>query len=143
MEVPMKKITVSLTAVICVVGFIGLTGIGSIGPDVCQAGELAPVVSLSSTMIKLSKKAEVVIMGAGFKPEQEINIVFITADGLKADVEYALKPAPMPDKTGSWNTTWSAGRFVDKKLVKAGTYRIVVFDGEYNQLAHTVISFAE
>jgi len=137
----MKRMTGSLIAVVFVAGLIGTAGFQLLTPVECRAGELAPVIALGSTTVKLSKKAEVVIMGTGFQPGQEINLVFINGEGLKADIEHALKPIPKPDKTGSWKTTWSAGRFVDKKLVGEGAFRILVFDGDYNQLAHTVVGF--
>ena len=139
----MKKITGSLIVVFFVASLIGVSALHLFKPGECQAGDIAPVVALGSPLVKLSKKAEVVIMGTGFKPGQEINLVFITADGLKADIAYALKPLPKPDKTGAWMTTWSAGRYVSKKLVGKGAFRIIVFDAEYTQLAHTAIGFAK
>ena len=108
-----------------------------------RSGGLSPEVSVGAAQVKMSKKAEVVIMGKGFKPDQEINVVLITSDGVQTDIGYALKPAPKPDKTGSWATTWSAGRFVDKKLVKKGANKLLIFDGEYNQLAQGAVIFSE
>ena len=139
----MKKITGSLIVVFFMASLIGLSAFHLFNPVECQAGGLSPVVTVGTPQVKLSKKAEVIIMGTGFKPGQEINLVFITADGLKADIAYALKPLPKPDKTGAWMTTWSAGRYVSKKLVSKGAFRIIVFDAEYTELAHTAISFTK
>jgi len=113
--------------------------------SVCLAGDLGPVVSMGTPLVKMAgkKTAGVVIMGTGFKPGQEINVLFVTPDGLQSDIGYALKPTPKPDKTGSWSTTWSAGRYVARKLVnpKGGAYKIVVSDAEYNPIAHTAVYF--
>jgi hypothetical protein len=135
----MKKVFSSLMTVIVTAGILVIVG----APGICAAGELIPVVSLGTPLVKLDKKAAVVIMGTGFKPEQEVNIAVVTSDGVTADISYALKPVPKADKTGSWSTTWSAGRYVDKKLVKKGAYKLIVFDSEYNAIAHTAVYFAE
>jgi hypothetical protein len=62
---------------------------------------------------------------------------------VQSDIGYALKPVPKPDKTGSWTTTWSAGRYVARKLVnpKGGAYKIIVTDNEYNPIAHSAVFF--
>jgi hypothetical protein len=100
---------------------------------------------MGTPLVKMAgkKTAGVVIMGTGFKPGQEINVLFVSPDGLQSDIGYALKPTPEPDKTGSWTTTWSAARYVARKLVdpKGGAYKIVVADSEYNPIAHTAVFF--
>ena len=118
--------------------FLGITG-------VCFAGDLGPVVSMGTPLVKMagSKTPGVVIMGTGFKPGQEINVLFVSPNKLQTDIGYALKPVPKPDKTGSWATTWNCGRFVSKKLVgpKSGAYKIVVADSEYTPLGHAAVYF--
>ena len=91
----------------------------------------------------MSKKSQVVIMGTGFKPGQEINILFVSPDGLQTEIGYALKPAPKPDQAGSWTTTWSAGPYVDRKLIdpKGGAYKIMLTDSEYNPISHSSVFF--
>jgi len=132
-EVSMKKVIGSLMALFFVVG---VTAMGF-------AADLGPMVTMGTPLVKMSKKSEVVIMGTGFKPGQEINVLFVGPDGLQSDIGYALKPAPKPDMTGSWTTTWAAGRYVDRKLIdpKGGAYKIVVTDGEYNPIAHNAVFF--
>jgi hypothetical protein len=82
-------------------------------------------------------------MGTGFKPGQEVRVLFTSPDGLQSDIGYALKPEPKPDKTGSWTATWSAGRYVARKLInpKGGAYKILVTDGDYNPIAHAPVFF--
>ena len=141
----MKKLFPSIVAVVFIVGLMGLSGSTFLGPRVSIAADQGPVVTLGTPLVKMAgkKTAGVVIMGTGFKPGQEIRVLFTTKDGLQSDLGYALKPEPKPDKTGSWTTTWSAGRYVRRKLVdpKGGAYKIVVSDGEYNPIAHTAVFF--
>lgn len=103
----------------------------------------APTVEVASP-VKMSKKATTTIKGQGFKPGQEVNLLFTAKDGIESDIGYALKPAPKADESGTWSTTWKCGRFISKKLVMAGkSYKIAVTDAEYNPLAHTFVSFSK
>ena len=112
--------------VIAMLGFMSLAGPNSFGPGNCAAAEMGPVLSVATPVVKMSKKSEVVIMGTGFKPGQELFILFTTVDGYPSDIGYALKPAPKADQTGSFVTTWSAGRYVSKKFITGGAYKIEV-----------------
>lgn len=134
----MKKITASLIAVFFVFALMGM-----LAACASRSGGMASGASVEAPQAKMSNKAEVVIKGKGFKPGQEINIVLITTDGVRTDIGYALKPAPKSDDAGSWTTTWSAGRFVSKKLVKKGANKIMIFDADYNQLAQGAVVFSE
>ena len=139
----MKKCFINIPVVILIFGLVVFSGSNSFGPQECVAGDPGPIISIGTPLVKMSKKSEVVIMGTGFKPGQEISVLFVGPDGLQSDIGYALKPAPKADKTGSWITTWSAGRYVDRKLIdpKGGAYKIVVTDGEYNPIAHSAVLF--
>lgn len=139
----MKKFLRYMAAVFFIFGMVGLTGSGIIGSGECFAAEMGPTLSMGTPLVKMSKKSEVVIMGTGFKPGQELFVLFTTPDGFQSDVGYALKPAPKADKTGSFACTWSAGRYVSKELIKAGAAKIEVTDTEFNPLAHSVIFFVE
>lgn len=120
--------------------FMGCT---QLTPGKSRVEGAVPTVDVVSP-VKMSKKATVTIKGQGFKPGQEVNLVFTSKDGIQSDIGYALKPAPKVDESGTWSTTWNCGRFISKKLVKAGTpYKIAVTDGEYNPLAHTFVTFSE
>ena len=135
----MKKVIGSLIMVILVVGLMGITGSNFLGPNESIAAE--PVLVTGTPLVKMSKDSKVVIMGSGFKPGQEVRILFTSPDGLQSDVGYALKPTPKADKTGSWATTWSAGRYVSRKLIKGGAYKILATDADYNPIAHTPVFF--
>ena len=129
----MKKVIGSLIAVFFVFGLIG----------VCSAADLGPVVTAATPLVKMAKKAPVVLMGTGFKPGEQVNILFVDNEGLQSDVGYAVKPEPKADNSGSWTTTWDAGRYASKKLInpKGGAYKIIATDGEYNPIAQTVVYF--
>lgn len=101
---------------------------------------LAPIIS-ATPMVKLSKNAEVFIVGSGFKPGQEIVLVYTDPTGVPANIGYALKPKPVADGKGEWATTWDCGRYVSRKLIKEGVTSIKVTDDEYNVLAHDSIFF--
>jgi len=133
----MKKCFGFLVAVFFVVGVIGFSGIHT----TCQAGDVGPVLALGTPLVKIDKKASVVIMGSGFKPDQEFSILVSDENGLQTDIGYALKPEPKADAYGTWATTWDAGRFVSKKIIGAGPCKIVVTDADYNPIAHSVVFF--
>ena len=139
----MKKFLGYMTAVFFILGLMGLTGSSILGPGKCFAAEMGPTLAMGTPMVKMSKKSEVVIMGTGFKPGQELVVLFSTSDGNQSDIGYALKPAPKADQTGSFASTWSAGRYVQKGFIKGGAYKIEVTDAEYNTLAYGVVYFAK
>jgi hypothetical protein len=145
MEVVMKKFHGRVVIVILVSGLIGIVGLNFLTPGQVKAKELGPVMTMGTPLVKMAgkKTAGVVIMGAGFKPGQEVRLLFHTPTGLQSDIGYLLKPEPKADQAGSWTTTWSAGRYVSRKLIdpKGGVYKIVATDAEYNPIAHSTIFF--
>jgi len=133
----MKKCFGFLIAVFFVVGVIGFSGSSTI----CLAGDTGPVLAMGTPLVKADKKASVVIMGSGFKPGEELSILVTDENGLQTDIGYALKPLPKADATGTWATTWNAGRFVSKKIIGVGPCKITVTDADYNPVAHSVVFF--
>ena len=129
----MKKLLI-VCAITALMGFTLL-------PTPALAGDLAPTVMAANPYVKMDNKAKVTIVGTGFKPGQEVSLLFITVDGVQTDIGYALKPAPKANKIGSWVTTWSCGEFIKKKLVDKGAYAITVTDSDYNVITHTPVAF--
>ena len=129
----MKK----LLALLVITGLMGLSLLVTPAP----AGDLAPTVVAANPYQKLDNKAKVTIVGTGFKPGQEVSVLFTTVDGVQTDIGYALKPAPKANKIGSWVTTWSCGRFIKKKLIAKGAYTITVTDSDYNVITHAPVAF--
>lgn len=130
----MKKLLVGMIALVLIAGVTGCATIG-IG------GDPAPKLIVVTPKVELSKKATVDLKGEDFKPDQEVALLFIAVDGVMSDIGFAVEPQPVADKTGTWTTTWSCGRFVSKKLIKAGTYTIKAADVDYNVLAEATVSF--
>lgn len=91
----------------------------------------------------LDNKGVLEISGAGFEANAPVVLLFTTADGVTSDIGYALDPEPVADADGNWNTSWSYGRFVKKKLVAAGDFTLTAADDEFNELATTAIHFGE
>lgn len=119
------------------------TGCGYTGTGKGTSKQVSATVEVAGP-IKMDKKASATITGKGFKPGQEINILFTAEDGAQSDIGYGLKPAPKPDASGAWSTTWAAGDFVARKMVEAGgSYKLTVTDSEYNPVAHTSVAFTK
>ena len=131
----MKKLWVTMATMVLIVGLVGYPILGS------GQSKSAPQLVVVTADVELSKKATVELKGLNFKPDQEVALLFIDVNGVVSDIGFATDPQPVADKTGSWATTWNCGRFVDRKLIKAGTYTIKAADVDYNVLAEATINF--
>jgi len=138
----MERGIYGLMAVIVVVALVGCAtmGVGKKGAEEGLGGP-GPTVIVADPMVKMDKKAKMSIVGTGFKPGQELSLLITTIDGVQSDIGHALKPSPVANETGAWVTTWSCGRYIDRKLIKEGAYTITVTDSEYNVLAHAPVAF--
>ena len=147
----MKKTLIQLLALSLVISLISLAGCtmvkakdGDTGAMAeGQGGALGPVVVAATPNVAMDKKAEVVLMGTGFQPGSEITILITDADGVLTDIGSELEPEPKADETGTWGTTWNAGRYISKKLIKKGAYAIQVTDSDYNPIAVAPVNFYE
>jgi hypothetical protein len=148
----MKRIFLTLMVVFLIFGLIGFTGCAKKTEKSAAMKEtsgamkmkgLGPVVSMGTPLVMMAgkKTKPVVIIGTGFKPKEEIRVLFTTQDGLQSDIGYALKPEPKPNQSGTWGTSWGAGRYVARKLIKGGVYTITAADSDYNPIASTVVTF--
>lgn len=109
--------------------------------DAMMMGGKQPLV-VAQPMVDMVKDAEVAIQGLGFKPNQELAIIFTDATGATADLETYLDPAPVvTNAKGEFSTNWKCGRYIDKKLIKPGVTAIRVTDTDYTLLAHDSIAF--
>lgn len=91
----------------------------------------------------LVKDGKVAISGSGFPAGKPVILLFETKDGVVSDISYALEPAPVADKAGNWNTVWSYGRFVKKKLIGEGALTLQATDVEFVGLGKTQITFVK
>ena len=131
----MKKLLVAMATMVLIGGLVGCTTFGSGG------SKPAPQLLVVTPEVELGKKATVDLKGEKFMPNQEVALLFIDVDGVMSDINFAVDPQPVADEAGSWATTWNCGRFVSKKLIKAGTYTIKAADVDYNVLAEATITF--
>ena len=136
-EVTMKQVMWTWVAVVFLVCGT-LIGVGSSSAE--EGLQPRPTVVVANPMVKIEKNAALVIMGSGFKPGQEIRVLFKPLDGVFGDIGYALKPYPKPNKYGNWVTTWKCGRHL-RKNIKESAYNLTVFTMEYDFLAQTPIAF--
>ncbi len=138
----MKKLIGGLIAAILVAVLVFGTGVGITGASPAGESNPAPTVVVVDPILKLDKKAQVVIIGAGFEPGQELRLLVTDVNGVSADVAATLDPEPVANDLGAWATAWTgAGRYISKKLIKEGVYTITVTDGEYNALASAAVAF--
>jgi len=144
-EVHMKRLPGFLLTITLIIGIIGLNGCATLKGEKAEApmekATLAPTVVVATPNVALDKKASVVVMGTGFKPGQEITLLFRDVNGVLSDIRSVLKPEPKVDDTGTWVTTWNASRYVSKKLIKEGAVVIQVADSEYKTLAVGLVNF--
>ena len=147
----MKKTLIQLLTLSLVISLISLAGCATMKADKGDTGAamaedqsaLEPVVVVATPNVAMDKKASVVLMGTGFQPGSEITILITDADGVLTDIGAEMKPEPKADATGTWGTTWNAGRYISKKLIKKGAYSIQVTDADYNPISMAPVNFYE
>lgn len=106
-----------------------------------QLAFAGPSMTVKKNPVDLAKQTKVKIKGTGFQAGQDVNLVLYFPDGTKNDVGWALKPAPKADQSGNWETTFNGKRYISKKLIKAGDYKMEAMDADYNKLCSTTIQF--
>lgn len=134
----MKRLLAAI--VFLVVGML-VVGCASVTP---KAEMDTPSISVSTAgPFTLDKKGKLDFSGNGFTPGTNIVLIFNSSDGVKSDLSDALKPAPVVGADGRWKTTWSYGRMVKKKIIKAGSYNVDIVNEDYDKLSSVVVSFAK
>ncbi len=101
----------------------------------------ASITSAGSAV--LDKNGSIELSGSGFSPNSDVTLLFTTKDGVESDIGYALNPAAHADDKGNWSTTWSYGRFIEKKLIDEGEYSLVVTDSDFIPVSQTTITFTK
>lgn len=95
-----------------------------------------PNVVVTPAAAAIDKKSKVTIMGSGFKPGQEISILFQDEYGALSVIKEAKA-----NSRGSWATVWTLGRYTRRGIIKDGIYAIMAADNEYNVLASAPVGF--
>jgi hypothetical protein len=117
-----------------IAGVVACAGMGK--------GKSNAKLMVETPTVTMGKEAVVNLSGQGFKPGEEVVILFTADDGVVSDIGFALDPQPVADNSGAWATAWKCGRFISKKPIKEGTYTLKAADADYNVLAEAGITFA-
>ena len=120
------------SVLVLILGVMGYAGM-------CLSGDKPALVV--PAQVDLAKETKIDFSGTGFIPGLEVVILFPDKNGIPTDIGYALKPPPKADANGNWKTTWNAKRFIQKKLIMAGEYRVSATDADFNELAFNNIKF--
>ncbi|PID43437.1 MAG: hypothetical protein CSB48_05055 [Proteobacteria bacterium] len=136
---PVNTLTAFLIATTLLVGCAG-SNTAMVANDAMAADDTAVSVTAPG-LAPLDKKGKLDLSGQGFVPGTRIVLIFNSSDGIKSDLTGSLKPSPVVDAYGNWSTTWSYGRLVKKKIIKAGSYKIDIVNEDYDRLASTRVSF--
>ncbi len=130
-----------LTAIVFLIVGTLVVGCASVTPKAEM--EKSTMTVSAAGPFTLDNKGKLDFSGKGFVPGTNIVLIFNSSDGVKSDLSDALKPAPEVDASGAWATTWSYGRMVKKKIIKAGSYTIDIVNEDYDPLASVVVTFAQ
>lgn len=105
-------------------------------PTPAMAPAPGPRVMVSPGVAPLDKKTQIIIMGSGFEPEQEVFVVFEDEYGCMAEIKEAKA-----NTRGSWATVWTLGRYTRRGIIKNGVYAIMAMDKELNLLSTAPVAF--
>ena len=120
-----------------------LTGCSGMNASRSPGGHLSPEMVVAGP-VPLDAKGKIAISGRHFQAGSEVMLLFTSLDGVQSDIGYALEPAPVVvGDDGTWISNWSYGRYVKKKLVKAGSYPLVAVDENFDILCETYIEFVQ
>ncbi len=103
------------------------------------AAALRPTISVSSPIVVLDKNAKLIIMGSGYRPGQEVVVLFHDAFGVLTNVP---ENAVANDR-GSWAMVWDMNDYVSKNIITGGVYAIMAADAKYNVFASTAVGFID
>ncbi len=98
-----------------------------------------PTITVSSPVMVLDKNAKLIIMGSGYRPGQEVVILFHDALGVLTNVPETV----VANDRGSWATVWDMKDYVSKKIIADGVYAIMAADAKYNVFASTPVAFID
>lgn len=99
-----------------------------------------PAISIANPL-PLDEQGKATFSATGFPPDSEVIILFTSKDGVATDIGYALEPSTKTDANGNWSGTWSYGRFVKKKLIEKGVYKVTANDSDFMPIAETTLIF--
>lgn len=95
-----------------------------------------PKLNISPDSVEYKKGVEVTISGEGFEPKQEVGLN-ITMGEVLSDVSFMVKPRPIADEQGKFESVWKLNREIRRKLLLPGSHTIEAVDKEGKTLAKT------
>lgn len=84
-----------------------------------------------------NSKAEVVIMGSGFEPEQEVRLLLTDVNGVTSDIGEDIEA----NDNGNWAVVWTVERYSRKEVASEDIYSIIAADSKYTALASAPFGF--
>ncbi len=137
----MKKLIVVAIVVIAIAGSI-------IGANIAKGAStpapLPNVVLMNPISKSDAKNTKLTLMGSGFAPKIQINLVLETPDGSNTDLTWYTMPIDpkgivaaeiKTNEMGTFAAVVDASTFVNKKTIGPGLFTIDVMDVDYNLLA--------
>ena len=125
----MKKVLCVVMVLFMVAGFSDLA---------MSQGKSTAKLMVDTVEVKMSKKAKVGLSGQGFKPGEEVAILFTAVDGVTSDIGFALDPQPVAD-------TWNGRSRLERALIvrpQAGHWREAAMPAEtMSQLLATIVAY--
>jgi len=147
-EVTMKKVRWGLVVAILAASLVVLavgTNFDIVKSSPASMSEASPTVMVANPILELSSGTQVVIMGSGFEPGQELRLLVHTlnrGNKMTDEIGWALTEDPLvADELGAWITVFTPGRLISKKIITEGVYSITATDNEYTPLAYTAVAF--
>ena len=110
-------------------------------------GQPAPKVVVWPAVMKLHSGTNMLIMGSGFDPGQELYVLFPAGDGTVSNIVAYLKPTPEPgmgitaDERGNLVYAFNIGRL--ERVGIEGVVDLSITDLSYNVLATTPVGLAD
>jgi hypothetical protein len=102
------------------------------------AGGSGPSLVASPAAVAIDRKAQIVVMGSGFEPGQEISVLFEDNYGALGVLDEVKA-----NERGSWAMVWTLGRYTRRGIIKEGAFAIMAADSDYNVLASCPVGFVD
>ncbi len=99
----------------------------------------APNLVVYPPVASLHKATTLSIMGSGFEPNMEMNILFYDGFGSIG----ALSNTVVSDDNGNFITGWTLGRYIRRGILSQKVTTILAADMEFNPIATAPIAFVD
>ncbi len=103
-----------------------------------QSSSSGPTLVVSPAAVPLAKTSNLVILGSGYKPGQELNILFNDGFGSIGALEDMVKA----DDKGNFVTSWTLGNYSRAGILPQGVTLIMTADENFNVIASAPVAFA-